>query len=287
MSTIAPSPLCEEQLFTAVPHARKRFVVVSVAFWHTLRRDIVITARWFLPFLMQVIVLPFSLLFVFGKILPGVGSTEQMYPALFLPGVIALTIFMASLQGASVALMLDLGENREIDDRLLAPLPVSLVAVEKIVFTALRSLFAAALTFLLAYVVLGSRYQVRTDSLGLLIFTIVLYAFSSAALGVVIGAAMPVDKIYLLFSFIFSATMYTGCVYYTWSSVSSIKALQIISLFNPLTYASEGFRYSMVPLVHGQAIATLPIGWAVVGLVGTFVAFLVLGIWVFRKKVIS
>jgi ABC-2 type transport system permease protein len=287
MSSIAPSPIYKEHIFNPATRSRSRFAIVSIAFWHTLRRDITITARWFFPFLMQVIVLPFSLLFVFGKILPGVGSAEQMYPALFLPGVIALTIFMASLQGASVALMLDLGENREIDDRLLAPLPVSLVAVEKVVFTAMRSLVAAALTFLLAYVVLGSRYQVRTDSLGLLIITIILYALSSAALGLVIGSAMPVDKIYLLFSFIFSATMYTGCVYYTWSSIDSIKPLQIISLFNPLTYASEGLRYSMVPLVNGQAAATLPIGWALLGLSVSFVVFLIIGIRIFRKKVIS
>ena len=283
MNTFMPS-----SLHTGSTSPQKhRVVVVSTAFWHALRRDITITIRWLLPFLLQVLVLPFSLLFVFGKILPDVGVTQQLYPATFFPGVVGLTIFMASLQGASVALILDLGENREIDDRLFAPMPVSLLALEKVVFSTLRSLAAVALTFLLGYLVLGSNYQVRTDDLGLLIIIVLLYALSSSAFGLVIGTLLPVDQIYLLFSLIFSAVLYTGCVYYTWSSISSIKGLQIIALFNPLTYAAEGLRYAMVPPVNGQVISTLPLGVAIPGLIISFLVFFALGIWLFRKRVIS
>ena len=114
-----------------------------------------------------------------------------------------------------------------------------------------------------------------------------LYALSSGALGLAIGAALPADKIYLLFTLILSGTLYTGCVYYSWSSISSIKVLQIITLFNPLTYASEGLRYAMVPPIHGQAVATLPIGWALVGLIGSLVIFFTIGIRTFHKRVIS
>lgn len=287
MRSFAPSPLHTEAVLGAIARQRSRIAVVSTAFWHTLRRDITVTAREFIPFVLQVLVLPFSLLFIFGKVLPGVGVTQQLYPALFFPGVVALTIFMASLQGISLSLMLDLDGNHEIEDRLLAPLPVSLVAVEKIVFSAIRSLAAAALTFLLAYLVLGHGYQVRGDAPVPLIGVMVLYALSSAALGLVIGSALTADKIYLLFTLVFSATLYTGCVYYTWSSISSIKVLQIITLFNPLTYASEGLRYFMVPYVHGQPIPTLPIGWALLGLTGSFLALLALGIRTFRRRVIS
>lgn len=283
MNTFMPSSLITTE---AAPH-KHRVLVVGTAFWHALRRDIITTVHWLIPFLLQVLVLPFSLLFVFGKILPGVGVAQQLYPAIFFPGVVALTIFMASLQGASVALMLDLGENREIDDRLLAPMPLSLLALEKVIFSTLRSLAAAALTFLLGYIVLGSNYQVRTDELGLMITLIVLYALSSSAFGLVVGTLLPVDKIYLLFSLIFSAILYTGCVYYTWSSISIIRPLQIISLFNPLTYAAEGLRYTMVPRVSGQAVSTLPIGIAIVGLIVSFFVSLALGIWLFRRRVIS
>ena len=287
MRAIATSPLHTEPVASTISRSRNRFSIMRVAFWHTLRRDIMVTAREFIPFLLQVLVMPFSLLAVFGRILPGIGTTEQIYPALFLPGVVGLTIFMASLQGVTITLMMDLSYNREIDDRLLAPLPISLVAIEKVIFAALRAMVAGAITFPLAYGVLGGGYQVRTDALVPLIGIMLLYALSSAALGLVIGAALPAEKIYLLFTLVYSATLYTGCVYYTWSSVSSIKALQIITLFNPLTYASEGLRYAMVPRIHGQAYLSLPIGWVLLGLAVSFLLFLIIGIRIFHKRVIS
>ena len=287
MKAITTSPSHAERIPGTASHSRNRLSVMLTAFWHTLRRDIMVTGREFIPFLLQVLVQPFCFLLIFGRVLPGSGLMQQMYPTVFFPGIVALTIFLASLQGITVTLMVDLNDSHEIDDRLLAPLPVSLVAIEKVVFSAIRAMVAGAITFPLAYWILGSQYQVRTDALVPLIGIMLLYALSSAALGLVIGAALPADKIYLLFTLIFSATLYTGCVYYSWSTISSIKALQIITLFNPLTYASEGLRSVMVPFAHGQPFATIPIGWALLGLSVSFLLFLALGIRTFHKRVIS
>lgn len=184
-------------------------------------------------------------------------------------------------------LNLDLGYNREIDDRLLAPLPVSLVAIEKVLFAAIRAMVAGAIILFLASWILGSGYHVQTDNIILLVSIMFLYALSSAALGLVIGAALPAEKLYLISTLIVSATLYTGCVYYLWSAVSSLKVLQILTLFNPLTYASEGLRYAMVPPINGQAITTLPIGWVLVGLSASVLIFLVIGIRIFQKRVTS
>jgi len=286
MSTIAPNS-ATESMFGLVVRQRPRVLTISIAFWHVLRRDVTVTARGFIPFIIQALVMPFSFLFIFGRVLPGAGMTQRIFPAIFLPGVLGLTIFMSSLQAMSLSLMLDLDGNHEIDDRLLAPLTVGLVALEKIIYSAFRALVTAALTLGLAYVVLGPEYQVRTDNIGLILGVATLYALGSAALGLVIGAALSADKIYLLFTLIFSATVYAGCVYYTWSSIASLKVLQIITLFDPLTYASEGLRYAMVPSINGQALATLPIGWSILGLSLSFLAFLFLGVRLLRKRVIA
>ena len=48
-----------------------------------------------------------------------------------LPGIVALTGMIAAMQGVTLPLVLDLGFAREIDDRLLSPLPVWWVALEK------------------------------------------------------------------------------------------------------------------------------------------------------------
>src|SRR5581483_12444334 len=80
-------------------HAKNPIFLIFAAFWHTLRRDITVTFREFIPFLMQVLVSPFAMLLVFGRALPGMGTMNQVYPSEFLPGVVALTIFLASMVG--------------------------------------------------------------------------------------------------------------------------------------------------------------------------------------------
>jgi len=285
MSSMLTSPLHAEGATSAL--SQRRIMTILTAFLHMLRRDLMVTTREVMPFVMQVLVQPLCLLFVFGKVLPNIGAAQQVFPASFLPGVVALNVFLVALQGITISLMLDLSTSREIDDRLLAPLPVSLVAVEKIVFCVIRSMVAGAITFPLAYWILGNGYQVRTDAIVVLLGIMLLTAFTSAALGLVIGTILPVDRIYLLFTLIFSALLYTGCVFYPWGSIGSLPALQIATLFNPLTYASEGLRYAMVPAVHGQAFLTLPIAWILLGLSMSFVLCLVLGLRTFRRRVIA
>ncbi|HEY6405842.1 MAG TPA: ABC transporter permease [Ktedonobacteraceae bacterium] len=194
---------------------------------------------------------------------------------------------ITALQGVTLPLVLDLGFAREIDDRLLAPLPVSMVAVEKVIFAAMRGMVAGAIIFPLAYWILGNDYNVRSDDIATIIGIMVLTAFAGASLGLTIGTLIKPEQIGLMFSLIFTPLIFTGCVYYPWSSLDSIRWFQIITLFNPLTYASEGLRASMIPAIHGHTIPTLAMGWVILGLGVTFVAFLFIGIRTFRRRVVN
>lgn len=80
---------------------------------------------------------------------------------LLLPGIVAFTAFVTPLQSVATDLGRDLGFTGEIDDRLLAPLPTYLVAVEKILLATLRMLFAAALVALVFGIQPG-RSRMRT-----------------------------------------------------------------------------------------------------------------------------
>jgi ABC-2 type transport system permease protein len=265
---------------------RSRVGTALTAFLAILRRDIVVTGREFISFLLQVLLQPLFFLFIFGKILPSIGFTGRGFTAILLPGIIALTVVTTALQGVTLPLVLDLGFAREIDDRLLAPLPVELVAVEKVLFAAIRGLIAGAIIFPLAYWILGSGYQVRTDAIGALIGIMVLTAFAGATLGLTIGTLVKPEQIGLMFALIFTPLIFTGSTYYPWASLGNIKWFQIITLFNPLTYASEGLRSAMVPGFNGQAIPTLAMGWVLLGLGVTFVVFLYLGIRTFHRRVV-
>jgi ABC-2 type transport system permease protein len=282
-----PAPLAFQPGTPARSRRHNRFRTALVAFFAILRRDLVVTGREFIPFLIQVLLQPLFFLFIFGKVLPSIGAAQQSYAALLLPGIVGLTVVTTALQGVTLPLVLDLGYGREIDDRLLAPLPISLVAVEKVLFAAMRGLIAGAIIFPLAYWVLGSSYHVRTDAIGIIIGIMVLTALAGSTLGLTIGTLVKPEQIGLMFSLIFTPLIFTGCTYYPWGQLDNIRWFQIITLFNPLTYASEGLRYAMVPPIQGHSLPTLAIGWVVLGLSVTFVGFLLIGMRTFRRAVVK
>lgn len=187
----------------------------------------------------------------------------------------------------ALPLVLDLGFAREIDDRLLAPLPVSLVALEKVIFAAMRGLVAGAVIFPLAYLILGSEFQVRADGIGVIVVVMVLAAFAGASLGMTIGTLVRPEQIGLMFALILTPLLFTGCVQYPWGTLGVLKWFQIVTLFNPLTYASEGLRYAMVPHFHGQVLPTLWLGWVFLGLSATIVIFFAIGLQTFRRRVVN
>src|SRR6266700_2558024 len=87
-------------------------------------------------------------------------------------------------------------------------------------------------------------------------------------------------------SLIFTPLIFTGCTYYPWGALDSIRWFQIITLFNPLTYAAEGLRFAMVPSFYGHALSTLAMPWIILGLSVTIVVFCIFGIRTFRRRVV-
>jgi ABC-2 type transport system permease protein len=51
----------------------------------------------------------------------------------------------------------------------------------------------------------------------------------------------------LMFSMVLTPMIFFGCTYYPWSALSHFPILQKIVLVNPLVYASEGLRGTLVP----------------------------------------
>ncbi len=303
-STIEPTPTTPSAADSAILNgaarpSRSRVWLMGNAFLAILWRDIVVTGRDFIPFLLQVLLQRVFFLFIIATVLASIGVAQHGFGAILLPGIVALTVVITALQGVTLPLVLDLGFGREIDDRLLAPMPVTLVAVEKVLFAAMRGLVAGAIIFPLAYWIPGSDFSVRTDRIGMLVLVMVLISLVGATLGLTIGVLVKPEQIGLMFSLIFTPLLFTGCAYYPWGSLGSIKWFQILTLFNPLTYGSEGLRYSMTPpqhvviQVHGVAttitttLPTLATQWVFLGLSGTTILFFVLGVWLFSRRVVS
>jgi ABC-2 type transport system permease protein len=109
--------------------------------------------------------------------------------------------------------------------------------------------------------------------------------------GLTIGTSIRPEQIGLMFSLILTPLLFTGCTYYPWSALGSIKWFQIVTLFNPLTYAAEGLRYAMVPPVqilgHSVTLDTLDMRWVLLALGATIVVFFILGTRIFHRRVVT
>lgn len=268
-------------------HPRSNFRASLTALLAIVSRDLLIMRREILVFLLQTLMQPLLLLFVMGKVFLNIGATNANFSALLLPGIVALTVFLTAFQSSAVDLGRDLNVSREIDDRLLAPLPIALVAVEKILLSTVRALIGGACVFPLALWILGSGYQVRADMPGVLIGLMVLIALMSSALGVILSTVVPIQLFPLVFALVLTPLMFTGAAFYPWASLDSLRWFQVVTLFNPLTYAAEGLRYAMVPSVYGQAIQTLGIGWVLLMLSAAFILCFGCGLVLFRRRVVS
>src|SRR6185437_9809622 len=104
----------------------------------------------------QVILQPLFMLFVFGKVLGILSLTRSNYADLLYPGLVALTAVITAMQTLAFPLVAEFGWTKEIEDRLLAPMPTSFVAAEKVLFALLRSLVASLIMLPVGIVILGS-----------------------------------------------------------------------------------------------------------------------------------
>jgi ABC-2 type transport system permease protein len=76
--------------------------------------------------------------------------------------------------------------------------------------------------------------------------------------------------------------IFFGCTYYPWSALANFPIMQKLVLVNPLVYASEGLRATLVPqFPHLSLLAVFA------GLLGFNTFLLVIGLRQFHKKAVS
>ncbi len=250
------------------------------AFRAVLRRDIFVTGRELPSFLAQTLIQPFFFLLVFVVVLGRSGLVSPEYGSIMLPGLIALNAMFGALQAVTLPLVFELSWTREIDDRLLAPMPVWAVAVEKVVFAALRGLLASLLMVPIGLLMVDVDWPVS----GLLpaAVMVVLGAVLGAAMGLWLGTAVPPRRINVIFAVVFAPLLFTGSVQYPWPTLADLRWFQVVSALNPLTYVSEGIRASLVP-----AVPHIPLWICLIVPVVAIVFFTLIGIRGFLRRALD
>jgi ABC-2 type transport system permease protein len=147
---------------TGLPPLRSSMTSSRIAFGALLLRDLVVLKKRLREFIPRTVIQPFLLCFVFLYVFPTIGqgvggghgaAGESAFATILVAGVVGLSIMFQGIQAVALPMVQEFGYTKEIEDRVLAPLPVSLVAMEKVLFGAIQGLLAAAIVFPIAAVV--------------------------------------------------------------------------------------------------------------------------------------
>ena len=259
-----------------------------VAFWALLLRDLRVLEKTIGVFAVRTIMQPLLLVFVFTYVFPKIGQgvggsarSEAAFSTLLMAGVVATSMIFQGVQAVALPLVQEFGYTREIEDRVMAPMPVWGVAAEKIAAGAVQAVIAGLVVFPLAAVIPATPVHLHIHWLFLLTIAPIA-AILAAALGLTMGTRVKPQQVPLLFAIVVLPITFLGAVYYPWTALAPIRWLQVLVLINPLVYMCEGFRLALT-----NDTSHMPI-WAIyVGMIAFTIVLSWVGIDGFRRRVLG
>jgi ABC-2 type transport system permease protein len=268
---------------TAVAIATARAEVrPSSVFMALLRRDVRVARRELPFFLLRTAMQPLMFVIVFGYLLPKMGFMGRGYTTALLPGVLAISLTFSSIQSVALPMVQDFGWTKEIEDRLLAPVPIWLVAAEKIIAGVLQGVISALFVLPLARLIMGPIPNLSFGHVGDVLLVTVLGAAAFSSLGLFLGTAIQPQQIGLMFGVILAPMIFFGCAYYPWQGLSVVPVMKYAVLINPLVYVAEGMRGALTPAAPHMALPLV-----VVALILITAFFWGLGMKFFMKRAVG
>jgi ABC-2 type transport system permease protein len=219
-------------------------------------RDARVLRRELYAFLSRTIMQPLLFVFVFAYVFPrigqgigGSGGEDVDFATVLVPGLVAVAIIFQGITAVALPLSTEFGGTKEIEDRVMAPVPVQVVALEKVLFGAVQSILAGLVVLPMVLLIPASPVELNVTSWPLLLVVAVLSSLLSGALGLALGTYVNPRQIGLMFSLVVLPLTFLGAVYYPWASLDAVPWLQVAVLVNPLVYVSEGLRAALTPTI--------------------------------------
>jgi ABC-2 type transport system permease protein len=257
-------------------------VHATSVFFALLRRDIRVARKEIGFFLVRTTMQPLLFLIVFGYLLPKMNFVGRGYQTALLPGILAVSLSLSAIQSVALPMVQDFGWTKEIEDRLLAPVPTRLIAAEKIVAGMIQGVIAAAFVLPIARLIMGPIPELTASHAGEVIVIALLGSLAFSALGMWLGTAIAPQQIGLMFSVIIAPMLFFGCAYYPWRGLDVIPVMKYLVLINPMVYVAEGMRGALTP-----AVPHMPLSIVGVALVVISSCFWMLGIRSFYRRAIG
>ncbi len=247
-----------------------------------LGRDAHVARRNIVPLVLQTFLQPMMFVFIFGRVMVSSGYMPASYKSLLLPGIMAISMTFTGIWAVAMPLIAEFQFTREIEDRLLAPIEIYWLAIEKVIFGTMQALLAGLIVIPAAWLLLRPGVDLNLHSPLTFACVTLLVTLFSACGGLALGCSINQTHIGLMFSMVLTPMIFFGCTYYPWSALNHFPILQKIVLVNPLVYASEGLRGVLVP-----QFPHLPVPAALIALTLFDALFLSFGLRQFYHKAVS
>jgi ABC-2 type transport system permease protein len=212
----------------------------SVALWTLVKREMIRSLKIINQVIWPPIISTLLYVFVFGLALGSSIKSVQgvSYAQFLIPGLIMLQTIDSSYGESSSSIFQGRFMN-SIQEMLIAPMSALEMVLGYVLGSLVRAYLIAALITLLGAVLVHTWPQ--NWALYLLVLTMVSILFSS--LGLIFGLmAEKFDHLAVLTTFVITPLTFVGGVF---TSASMLPpALRALSLFNPIFYTIDAFRYS-------------------------------------------
>jgi ABC-2 type transport system permease protein len=276
---------------------RSTFDASRTAFLALLLRDLTVLRKNLKEFIPRTLIQPFFLVFVFNYVFIRIGSGASVasgagrgasdFNTVLVAGVVGLSVLFQGIQAVALPMVQEFGYTKEIEDRVLAPLPVWLVAVGKVATGAIQGMIAAGIVFPIAAVVHARQVHVHLSVHWPILLTLLpLSCITCSALGLTFGTRFDPRQVPALFGIVILPLTFLGGTYYSWTALGPVQVfgfswLQALVSLNPLIYVTEGMRASLTTAPHMHLYVIYPV------LIGFAALFLWLGIKGFIRRVVT
>jgi len=167
-----------------------------------LARDAHVARRNLIPTLLQNLLQPLMFVFIFGRVMTTAGMLPEKYKSMLLPGIMAISMVMSGVWAVAMPLISEFQFTKEIEDRLLAPMDVGWVAVEKVIAGMLEALAAGVVVLLAAWAIMGEGLDLSFSHPLTFAALAMLVSLLSAAGGLALGCSVDQTHIGLVFSLV-------------------------------------------------------------------------------------
>ncbi|HEY0382680.1 MAG TPA: ABC transporter permease [Candidatus Elarobacter sp.] len=214
----------------------------SIGFQTLIKREMVRTFSIINQVIWPPVIQTLLYVFVFGLALGTSIKTMNgvPYAQFLIPGLIMLQVIDQTYSESSSSVFQGRFMN-SIQELLIAPLSAVEMVLGYVVAGAVRAIFIALLVTLLGAVFVHAVPM----NWGLYVLVIALVAVLFSSLGIIFGLmAEKFDHIAVLTTFVITPLVFVGGVFTSAQSLPPL--LRQISLFNPMAYMIDAFRYSYI-----------------------------------------